>query len=120
MMNGSAEGSARARDAWSLLGLVPPGGHEAGAARAPACINDDAIRDAYLRAVKEHPPDRDPASFERIRDAYEVLKDPRRRAQLVLEADPCEPFAALAEGRRPARVFAGAEAWLAVLREGGR
>ena len=118
-MNGSSGGGARVRDAWSILGLVPPGSREAGASRVPECL-DDAIREAYLRAVKDHPPDRDPAAFERIRDAYEVLKDPRRRAQLVLEADPLEPFAALAEGRRPARAFAGTEAWLAVLREGGR
>ncbi len=45
-------------------------------------VNQDAgeeeIRAAYVRKVKEHPPDRSPEEFERIRDAYESLRDPRR------------------------------------------
>jgi len=40
---------------------------------------DEEIRAAYLLKVREHPPDRSPEQFEQIRDAYEVLRDPRRR-----------------------------------------
>jgi hypothetical protein len=35
----------------------------------------DAIRRAYLRAVRAHPPERDPDGFRLVREAYEVLKD---------------------------------------------
>ena len=39
---------------------------------------EEEIRAAYLRKVKEYPPDRSPREFERVRDAYEMLRDPRR------------------------------------------
>ncbi|MBI2373638.1 MAG: J domain-containing protein [Deltaproteobacteria bacterium] len=35
-----------------------------------------AIRRAYRRAVAEHPPDRDPEAFQRLRAAFELLTDP--------------------------------------------
>ena len=38
-------------------------------------VSADTIRRAYLRAVRAHPPERDPEGFRRIRDAYELLKD---------------------------------------------
>ena len=34
---------------------------------------EEEIRAAYLRKVKEYPPDRSPREFERVRDAYEIL-----------------------------------------------
>ena len=36
---------------------------------------DEEVRAAYLRKVKEHPPDRSPREFERIRDAYDLLRE---------------------------------------------
>ena len=82
----------------------------------PANASDEEIRAAYLDKVKQHPPDRSPEEFERIRDAYETLRDPRRRMRnLILSVDPAEPLAALAEGRARRR-FTGPEPWLAVLR----
>jgi curved DNA-binding protein CbpA len=84
----------------------------------PAEAGDEEIRAAYLRKVKEYPPDRAPQEFERVRDAYETLRDPRRRArQLLLSADPKQPLSSLLEGRVSERRFTGPEPWLAVLRE---
>ena len=80
--------------------------------------SDDEIRAAYLRKIKENPPERSPAAFERIRDAYEALKDPRRRAlHMLLSADPEAPLAALLPSKTSTRNFAGPDLWLAVLKE---
>jgi curved DNA-binding protein CbpA len=79
---------------------------------------DEEIRAAYLRKVKEHPPDRAPREFERVRDAYEALRDPRRRTRhLLVSVDPAQPLISLLDGRVPERRFTGPDAWLAVLRE---
>ena len=84
----------------------------------PLEAGDEEIRAAYLRKVKEYPPDRAPREFEKVRDAYEVLRDPRRRTRhLLLSADPNQPLTALLEGRTAERRFTGPEPWLAVLRE---
>ena len=37
-------------------------------------VDDKALRRAYLRAVKAHPPERDPDGFQRVRAAYELLQ----------------------------------------------
>lgn len=36
--------------------------------------DDDAIKKAYLRQVREHPPERDPERFQAIRAAFELIK----------------------------------------------
>src|ERR1022692_1453569 len=79
---------------------------------------DEEIRAAYLSKVKQYPPDRSPREFERVRDAYDMLRDPRRRTrQLLLAADPKQPLASLLDGLKPERRFIGPEPWLAVSRE---
>ena len=79
---------------------------------------DEEIRAAYLRKVKEHPPDRSPREFERVRDAYEELRDPQRRARrLLLAADPAQPLVSLLESGAAERRFTGPGPWLAVLKE---
>ena len=78
---------------------------------------EEEIRAAYVRKVKEHPPDRSPEEFERIRDAYDSLRDPRRRMRdRLLSADPvcavcfgCRTEGAPAPVRRTAAVAGGAE-----------
>jgi preprotein translocase subunit Sec63 len=78
---------------------------------------EEEIRAAYLRKVKEFPPDRAPAEFERIRDAYEILRDPHRRmAHMLFSVDPAAPLASLLAGRPADRKFVGPEPWLAVIR----
>jgi len=91
------------KDALEVLGIV-------------SGASEDEIRAAYLRRVKEHPPERSPEEFERIRDAYETLRDPRRRMRnLLLAADPAAPLAALIDGPREHR-FTGPDPWLEVLK----
>src|ERR1700694_833058 len=78
---------------------------------------DEEIRGAYLRKVKEFPPDRSPRDFERIRDAYEMLRAPRRRTlTMLLAANPAQPLVSLLEGQASGRTFTGPAPWLAVLR----
>jgi curved DNA-binding protein CbpA len=80
--------------------------------------DDQALREAYVQKVRQHPPDRDPERFEQIRDAYEHLRDPRTRARQVLHCpDPGQPLENLLEGRKPARRFVGSKLWLDVLKE---
>ncbi len=91
-------------DAREILGVAPDAGEE-------------EIRAAYLRLVKEHPPDRSPEEFEKIRDAYETLRDPRRRMrEMLLAADPEAPLAALLSGQAPERRLVGPQVWLEVLK----
>ena len=83
----------------------------------PPDAGDEEIRAAYLRKVAEFPPERSPAEFESIRDAYETLRDPRRRRRLQLAVDPAAPFVALLEATAERR-YVGPEPWLAVMKEG--
>jgi curved DNA-binding protein CbpA len=53
-------------DPFRILGLSPQ-------------ADDQAIRHAYLEAIRQCPPERDPQRFERIRAAYEAVRDKRRR-----------------------------------------
>ena len=82
----------------------------------PPNATEDQIRAAYLAKVKEYSPERSPEEFEKVRDAYEILRDPRRRARhLLLSADPTSPLASLLADA-PERRFAGPDPWLEVLK----
>ena len=76
------------------------------------------IRSAYLSKIKEYPPERCPQEFERVRDAYEILSDPRHRARAMLQsANPEASLAALLDNQKQDRQFVGPDAWLAAMRE---
>lgn len=80
--------------------------------------NDEEIRSAYLRKVKENPPDRCPAEFERIRDAYEMLRDPRARARRLLSVEePRGSLVSLLDAFPPQLRYVGPIPWLGVLKE---
>jgi curved DNA-binding protein CbpA len=82
-----------------------------------ANAGEEEIRIAYLAKVKEHPPDRSPEEFEKIRDAFDTLRDPRRRAQaMLLSHDAVGPLTALLDGHAPRREFVGPQLWRDVLR----
>lgn len=78
---------------------------------------DEEIRAAYLLKVRECPPDRSPEQFERIRDAYETLRDPRRRMrQRLFAIDPSVPLAKVIAEHTPSRQFVGPGPWLDVVK----
>jgi hypothetical protein len=82
-----------------------------------ANAGEEEIRNAYLNKVKEFPPDRSPEEFERIRDAYDTLRDPRKRARaMFVSAGSGAPLVSLIEGRRMRRIFAGPQPWREVLK----
>lgn len=80
--------------------------------------DDDEVRAAYLSRLKQFPPDRAPREFEQVRDAYELLRDRRRRAQYTLFAvNPEAPLESLLGSMDSQRRFTGPAPWLAVLKE---
>ena len=91
-------------NARAILGVGPDAGEE-------------AIRAAYLSKVKEYPPEKSPQEFEKIRDAYDTLRDPRRRAKEMLMVDPQVSFESLGAELSPHRRFIGPQAWLEVLKK---
>ena len=81
--------------------------------------DDEEIRAAYLRKVRQFPPDRAAEQFEQIRDAYAALRDPRRRCQqMILSADPAADLISLLKGEDHHRRFVGLVPWLNVIRNG--
>jgi len=80
--------------------------------------SDEEIRAAYLRKLREYPPDRNPDEFELVRDAYEQLRDRRRRVEHTLfSCDPEAPLESLIDDVADNRKYVGLEPWLAALRE---
>jgi curved DNA-binding protein CbpA len=83
----------------------------------PPNAGEEEIRAAYVRKVKEFPPDRSPEEFEKIRDAFESLRDPRQRTRaMLLLKDADAPLTSLLDGHAPRRLFAGPQAWRDVLK----
>ena len=83
-----------------------------------ADATDEQLRAAYLAKVREHPPDRDPEAFERVRDAYDQLRDPLLRARQVMGGpSPMAPLPSLFETGKPSRRFVGPGPWLDALKE---
>ncbi len=96
---------AKEEDACAILGIAP----EADAEEA---------RRAYIEKVRQFPPDRAPEAFERIRDAYEQVRDPKRRARRLLEGPhPLDPLVNLVDAQPVKRRHVDPALWLAVLRE---
>ena len=80
--------------------------------------DDEQIRSAYLARIKQFPPDRSPVEFERVRDAYGLLRDRRTRAQHTLFSCNLEaPLDSLLDGMNSGRPYVGPDQWLAILKE---
>ncbi|HEX2678912.1 MAG TPA: hypothetical protein VHM19_19810 [Polyangiales bacterium] len=69
------------REALGLLGVEP--GQDAA-----------TVRRAYLRKLKQHPPERDPEGFKRLRDAYEQLQHGTSFMRVLPETPSPPPTAA--------------------------
>ena len=83
---------------------------------SPTATEED-VRAAYLLKVKQYPPDQSPEQFERIRDAYDALRDPRRRARhLLLSVDPGAPLTSLLADHPKSRQFVGPQPWVEALK----
>jgi curved DNA-binding protein CbpA len=73
----------------------------------PQEADDQIIRQAYLKAVKESPPDADPKRFQAVSQAYEKIKDqPSRHRHILFNQDcpatsPLDVLARYASHRRP-------------------
>lgn len=96
--------TSNAQDPWETLGVSPT-------------ATEEDIRAAYLIKVKQYPPDQSPEQFERVRDAYEALRDPRRRARhLLLSVNAGASFASVLADHPKSRQFIGPQPWLEALR----
>jgi DnaJ-class molecular chaperone len=83
----------------------------------PREAGDDEIRAAYLAKVRQCPPDRSPEQFERVRDAYEKLRDPRARIRhRLFSVDPGAALSSVFAEAVPPRRFVGPVPWLEVLK----
>lgn len=83
--------------------------------------DDDAIRNAWLDAVRRFPPEKEPEKFARVREAYELIRDREARFRLRMFGDPrLRDMAALIDFFPAERRHAGSAFWLAVIRGGAR
>jgi len=55
----------------------------------PPTADEQEIKRGYARQVRAHPPETDPEGFQRITEAFELLRDPVQRARIATEvAEP--------------------------------
>ena len=84
---------------------------------------DAVIRMAYLRLVHENSPEENPEKFQRISEAYNMIKDEESRARIELFGLPvkdisdCAVTDLLPEGS-PKFSRPGIEAWRKIIRKG--
>ena len=74
----------------------------------PVEADDQVIRQAYLQAIKESPPDSDPKRFQAVSQAYQKIKDQPSRHQHYLFNQDCpadSPLDALARHAGQRRDF---------------
>ncbi len=71
-------------------------------------VEDEAVKKAYLAKVRQHPPERDPRGFQKIRSAFETIRTEkdRLRYRLFHYGQPDldlldEKWLAAGEGKRP-------------------
>lgn len=77
--------------------------------------SDDQIHQAYLKAVRQFPPDKNPEQFQQIRDAYEMIKTQENRLKINLFGiESIQPLSEiLPDGAKRSRV--GVELWISMI-----
>ena len=79
----------------------------------------EEVRQAWLAGVRRSPPDRDPEAFGRLREAYDLLRDPlRARSERLFGAPDVRSLSDLAEKLPEEKNWLGPAAWLRLLGEG--
>jgi curved DNA-binding protein CbpA len=79
--------------------------------------SDEDIRAAYLRGLREFPPDRAPEQFQKLHEAYDFLRNPEVRFKSILHAENPDQDMAAWVGDHPApRRFAGPGPWLTAMK----
>lgn len=79
-----------------------------------------ALRAAYLAKIRQHPPEREPEMFERIRDAYQIVSDPVRKMRRFFDNTAIkQPVQDLLRNgvNQAGRPFLGAIPWLSALKQ---
>lgn len=61
--------------------------------------DENAIRRAYFRLVRQYPPEQEPEKFQEVRVAYDLLRSPESRAKVDLFL--LQPPPSLPNRRRP-------------------
>jgi len=91
---------------FEVLGLTP-------------AASDREVREAYARAIEEHPIEKDPEGFAAVRDAFRLLRDPVSRSMLELDSIPVpESLLKWAKGCPDVSLrHAGPRPWLDVLKK---
>ena len=82
---------------------------------------DAEVRTAYQKATLAHPPDRDPVAFQKIREAYDAIRDENARLELRLFGPPpFKSFLDLLDEVGEEKRYLGPGPWIATLKELGR
>jgi curved DNA-binding protein CbpA len=82
---------------------------------------DEEIRSAWIAGVRDHPPDRDPRGFQRLREAYDRVKDPhRRRKEHLFGREDLGSLSKLAAQLGEEKLWMGPGPWLRLVRDLGR
>lgn len=101
----AVQGQQAQQEPWEILGITPH-------------ASAQEMRRAYLEKMRQFPPDRAPAEFEQIRDAYDQMRTPGTRLTALLERDKhVKSILDLLPEIECTRTFAGPEPWLAVIKE---
>lgn len=76
----------------------------------------EEIREAYFLLVKQHPPDRDPVEFQKIRTAYELANnlEERLRSKFFKETE-LDVWNPPKTGRQPLK-YCRAKPWLDLIK----
>ncbi len=101
--------------------------HEDPAAWAYAALGiepsalEDEIRAAYHRGLQSFPPDREPEKFQRIREAYDYLRDPQIRFKSLMQTTaPDDSLVEWLDDQPAPRHFTGPRPWLTAMEKGKR
>lgn len=78
-------------------------------------VSDEKVHQAYLEAVRRYPPDKNPAGFQRVRDAYEMIKTQEDRTRIDLFGIETKQSLSEILPEGSTRIRAGIELWISMI-----